>query len=171
MLIEFKKEERWKQLTDDKDKPFQSWEDYVQYPEPNGLGMAPASAKLVMEELDDSRLLGDVLVADAADRKAKEQQPHGGDRSKLDNKKGDINLAYPTGTSRAAALRRLRKDRPDIHARVLRGELTPNAGMIEAGFRKKPKSRKLSRVDRAKKLVEAMTKTEFQAFKKWVIER
>ena len=37
----------------------------------------------------------------------------------------------------AAALRRLRKDRPDIHARVLAGELSPHAGMIEAGFRKR----------------------------------
>ena len=37
-----------------------------------------------------------------------------------------------------SCLRRLRKDRPDIHARVLAGELSPHAGMIEAGFRKKP---------------------------------
>ena len=43
----------------------------------------------------------------------------------------------PSGNSRAAFLRRLRKDRPDIHARVLAGELSPHAGMIEAGFRKK----------------------------------
>ena len=44
----------------------------------------------------------------------------------------------PSGNSRAAFLRRLRKDRPDLHARVLAGELSPHAGMIEAGFRKKP---------------------------------
>jgi hypothetical protein len=43
----------------------------------------------------------------------------------------------PSGNSRAAALRRLRKTRPDIHARVLAGELTPHAGMVEAGFRKR----------------------------------
>jgi len=43
----------------------------------------------------------------------------------------------PVGNSRAYALRRLRKDRPDIHARVLAGELTPHAGMTEAGLRKK----------------------------------
>ena len=35
-------------------------------------------------------------------------------------------------------LRRLRKDRPDIHARVLAGELSPHGGMVAAGFRKKP---------------------------------
>ena len=47
----------------------------------------------------------------------------------------------PSGNSRAAFLRRLRKARPDIHARVLAGELSPHAGMIEAGFRKKPVQR------------------------------
>ena len=44
----------------------------------------------------------------------------------------------PSGNSRAAFLRRLRKDRPDIHARILAGEITPHGGMVEAGFRKKP---------------------------------
>jgi hypothetical protein len=42
----------------------------------------------------------------------------------------------PSGNSRAAFLRRLRKDRPDIHARVLAGEISAHAGMIEAGFRR-----------------------------------
>jgi hypothetical protein len=42
----------------------------------------------------------------------------------------------PSGNSRAAFLRRLREGRPDIHARVLAGELSPHAGMIGAGFRK-----------------------------------
>lgn len=66
---------------------------------------------------------------------------HGGDHGnqytggKVDN----INDAYrPTGTSRAAGLRRLRKDRPDLHARVLADELSVHAAMIEAGFRKRP---------------------------------
>jgi hypothetical protein len=34
----------------------------------------------------------------------------------------------PTGNSRAAALRRLRKDRPDLHEQVLKGEKTTNGG-------------------------------------------
>lgn len=42
----------------------------------------------------------------------------------------------PAGTSRDAALRRLRKDRPDLHARVLTGELTPHGAMVQAGFRR-----------------------------------
>ena len=42
----------------------------------------------------------------------------------------------PTGTSADSALRRLRKDRPDLHTRVLAGEMSPHAAMIEAGFRR-----------------------------------
>jgi hypothetical protein len=43
----------------------------------------------------------------------------------------------PVGNSRAYALRRLRDQRPDIHARVLAGEISPHAGTVEAGFRKR----------------------------------
>lgn len=41
----------------------------------------------------------------------------------------------PYGTSRAAGLRRLRKDRPDLHAEVLAGRLSTHAAMVQAGFR------------------------------------
>lgn len=41
------------------------------------------------------------------------------------------------GTSSTYALRRLRKSRPDLHADVLAGELSPHAAMVDAGFRKR----------------------------------
>jgi hypothetical protein len=47
-------------------------------------------------------------------------------------------LAEATGNSAAAALRRLERSRPDILDRVLAGELSPHAGMLEAGFRRRP---------------------------------
>ncbi len=62
------------------------------------------------------------------------QRKHGGDRSKIDN----IQLAAPSGTSTEAALRRLRKDRPDLHQRVINKELSAHAGMIEAAVDKFP---------------------------------
>lgn len=43
----------------------------------------------------------------------------------------------PSGTSRDAALRRLRKDRPDLHAEVLAGRLTAHAAAVQAGFRRR----------------------------------
>jgi len=57
----------------------------------------------------------------AADVAAKLEQPHGGDRRsesfKDDTEKSDIHVDRPSGTSAAAAHRRLRKDRPDITRR------------------------------------------------------
>jgi hypothetical protein len=44
-------------------------------------------------------------------------------------------LGRPEGNSRDKALRRLRDRRPDLHARVLGGELSAHRAMIEAGFR------------------------------------
>lgn len=73
---------------------------------------------------------------DAADR-ANLRRAHRTAES-VDNGGKDINTSgRPTGTSRAYALRRLREQRPDIHARVLAGEISPHAGMVEAGLRKR----------------------------------
>lgn len=41
------------------------------------------------------------------------------------------------GTSKDYALRRLRKDAPELHADVLAGRLTAHAAMVRAGFRPK----------------------------------
>jgi hypothetical protein len=60
---------------------------------------------------------------------------HGGDRSKDNN----VMLAPDTtqGNSNTYALRKLRKDRPDLHTKVLAGKLSPHAAMIQAGFRQR----------------------------------
>jgi len=81
-------------------------------------------------------------AVEAIDRAIKEAQPHGGDRRSDSFKFNNIQLetAPPVGTSQAAALRRLRKDRPDLLERVLLpkghdGRLTAHAAMVEAGWR------------------------------------
>lgn len=53
----------------------------------------------------------------------------------------------PTGGT-TQVLRRLRKDRPDLHARVLGGELSPHAAMVEAGFRQETVSVPISDLQR-----------------------
>lgn len=53
------------------------------------------------------------------------------------------------GTSRDYALRRLRKDAPELHAEVLAGHLSAHAAMIEAGFRKRTISVRLDRPESA----------------------
>jgi hypothetical protein len=62
------------------------------------------------------------------------QRPRGRPKN-VSNGKADRNISRPSGTTAAYALRRLRKDRPDIHAKVLAGEMSAHAGMVEAGFR------------------------------------
>jgi hypothetical protein len=74
-LQEFKKKERWKQLTDNDGNSFQTWEDYVQYPEPNGVGLPAASVEAILEAVDNA-LLGEVMGNHGGDRrseKAKDQ--------------------------------------------------------------------------------------------------
>jgi len=43
----------------------------------------------------------------------------------------------PQGNSAQAAIRRLRKDRPDLHADVIAGKVSPHGAMVAAGFRPK----------------------------------
>lgn len=45
--------------------------------------------------------------------------------------------ARPTGNTKSAALRRLRKDRPDLHKQVIDKNMSAHKAMVEAGFRKK----------------------------------
>ncbi len=48
-----------------------------------------------------------------------------------------VNGARPAGNTADSAIRRLRKDRPDLHAQVLAKAISPHAAMVEAGFRRK----------------------------------
>lgn len=43
----------------------------------------------------------------------------------------------PEGNRRSTALRRLRKDAPELHSEVLAGRLSAHAAMVQAGFRPK----------------------------------
>ena len=93
---------------------------------------APTAGLGISVEVLRKLVQDDPVAVDALDRAT--QGKHGGDRSKLDN----IQLAEaPTGTSEAATVRRLRKDRPDLHAKYLANEISANAAAILAGFRPK----------------------------------
>lgn len=47
----------------------------------------------------------------------------------------NVTTMRPDGNTAQKAIRRLRKDRPDLHEMVLNRELSPHAAMVEAGFR------------------------------------
>ena len=67
----------------------------------------------------------------------------------------------PTGNAARAALRRLRKDSPSLHARVLAGELSPHAAMLEAGFRKRMISIPIEDAERAARAIRSNASPEF----------
>lgn len=68
----------------------------------------------------------------------------------------------PSGTSRAAALRRIRKDRPDLLERVLAGELSANAAAVEAGFR-----RRLTTIEQVQRLLLKLDASEVAQVLEW----
>ncbi|MGC1416885.1 MAG: hypothetical protein WA817_16485 [Candidatus Acidiferrum sp.] len=70
----------------------------------------------------------------------------------------------PTGTSSSAALRRLRKSRPDLHKKVLEGELSANAAAVKAGFRPKTITVRVDTAENAlKPLIELFGKAKLRA--------
>ena len=71
----------------------------------------------------------------------------------------------PSGTDKDRSLRRLRESRPDIHVRVLAGELSPHAGMIEAGFRDKTITIPLDPVKAARVIKRHFSGSELQQLK------
>jgi hypothetical protein len=101
---------------------FVTFAEYIDAVPPEGLGATVSLVRrLVADDPEASDLLDKAL-----------QRKSGRPTETVDNVH---DIARPTGNAAATSLRRLRKHRPDIHARVLNGEITPHAGMIEAGLR------------------------------------
>lgn len=78
---------------------------------------------------------GSMAALDALDRAVQRPRYLNTSRADLNNIKD--RAEYPAGTSSTQALRRLRKDRPDLHAEVLAGNTSAHAAMVTAGFRPK----------------------------------
>ena len=101
---------------------FASFAEFVTTHRPRGLGTS-------IERLEDL-CHRDIKLLDMI-KEAVRRPPHV--HSDLSIRK----VTYPVGTTRARALRHLRDHRPDLHNRVIAGELSPNAAMICAGFRRR----------------------------------
>lgn len=119
-------EEAWRSFVTQRGElvEYDRFEEFVATPPLKGLG---ASVDLVRTLVRD-----DPVALDLFDQAT--QHAVGRPQETLSNMQ---DKAAPTGTSREAGLRRLRKDRPDLHAEVLAGALSTHAAMVKAGFWRK----------------------------------
>lgn len=97
-----------------------SFRDFITRHPPAGLGADPETVRRVIEKTDP-------------DLEVKFREAMNSQGVKLH----DNVMEAEQGNSRAYTLTRLQKDYPEIFERVKAGELSANAGAIEAGFRKK----------------------------------
>lgn len=106
---------------------------FIEADPPDGLGTdAKTLRRLCADDPEAAALLEGALTQKQGNPTGNNQFTE--DAGNFDNIQ--VSSSAPTGTSRAAGLRRLRKDRPDLHERVAAGEMKVNAAMVEAGFRK-----------------------------------
>jgi hypothetical protein len=106
-------------------------------------------------DLDDARQAVRAIKNSTTDKKDREQQRSVGRPEILYDNQKDVQEFAPTGNRTDAMLRRLRHaaedpNRPDqrvaaIYQRVLAGEISAHAGMVEAGFRKRPPNLAISK--------------------------
>ncbi len=104
---------------------FSRFEDFVTTPPLEGLGTDLRTLKNLCRD--------DPAALDALDR-ATAKPNH---RPETNNNIMSSSEPAKQGTSNTYALRKLRKDRPDLHEQVIAGEKSPHAAMVEAGFRKR----------------------------------
>jgi hypothetical protein len=106
---------------------FDTFAAFCEKPRPWGLGTDIATLKRFCNH--------DETALNAIDEVTR--QGHGGDRRSEAFKAGNARLETgPNKNTRQHAIRHLRDKRPDLHAKVLAGELTPHRAMVLAGLRR-----------------------------------
>lgn len=117
-------EESWREFTTQRGEhvTHERFADFVTTPPLAGIGAdVPLLRRIVADDLE---------AVDLLDRALRGRQ---GERTDLLDISKEVKA--PTGTTKEAALRRLRKDRPELHADVLAGNLSAHAAMVQAGYR------------------------------------
>ena len=120
LLAKVLDEELWREFkTPRGEARHDSFESFVTTPPTQGLGTSVALIR---------RIVGD-------DPKARDLLDQAMQRTCADNKPVNNVNERPVGNTADQALRRLRKERPDLHAQVLEGTTSPHGAMVAAGFR------------------------------------
>lgn len=109
---------------------FTRFADFVSAPLVEGLGANLEIIRKLIRDDPEALSLFDQAV------QGKPGNPSGANQYQSGTVDNIHDSTRPTGTSAQAALRRLRKNRPDLLKRVEAGELSAHSAMIEAGFLK-----------------------------------
>lgn len=137
-------EEAWREFTTSRGEhvTYERFADFVVTPPLKGLG---SDIDLVCRIVADDKGTFDLLDQAL-------QNPVG------TNVPGNNVTTQPAGNNAAKALRRLRKDAPELHAEVLAGNLSAHGAMVKAGYRPKTISVPVTRPEAvAKSLLKYMS--------------
>jgi hypothetical protein len=123
----------WKECHDKNGQPFKSFEAFAAAPFWFGLNSTVNELKAFCIKHDDVRR----LIDEAVDPAPLVDYSEAGAKGGRGNKASD-NITGFRGTDPTYTLKRLKRDRPDLAEKVVRGELSAHAAAIDAGFRKQP---------------------------------
>ncbi|MFI6291422.1 hypothetical protein ACIBEJ_07520 [Nonomuraea sp. NPDC050790] len=123
---------------------------------PRGLGVTPGLVRaLVADDLDVAARLDQALTATRPDQETEpfhEAEPfQGAEPAHEVAPDQEAEPAQEAERPETPALRRLREDAPALHSKVVAGELSTNAAMVQAGFRPRTISVPVSRPENAAK--------------------
>lgn len=150
ILAEIISGRKWIGRRDFEGREFRSFEDFASRPLWDGLGCTTDDLLAICRKREDVKQLI---------RGAVEPQPthvDAGTKGGRGNKATD-NVSGFYGNASTYALKRLKRDAPELFDRVVAGELSANAAAIEAGFRKK-----LTPFEQVKRLIPKLTADERQ---------
>jgi hypothetical protein len=123
--------EAWKVLDDAKGQPFMSFELFCTHRRPQGLGYEIGHIERIIHERSEREVAGAIRAAQASG-------PHGNLPGEMNSRnRVDVVNPAPTkgGNSQSYLASRLKRDRPDIAARVEAGEFkSMRAAAVEAGI-------------------------------------
>jgi hypothetical protein len=143
-----------------KDTEFDDFIKFIEAYPPEGLGTTYDILHDLCGKDDEARDVLDKAV----------QRKRGNQTGNNQHKRGNVDIinisSRPTGTSKEANLRRLRKSAPELHQKVIAGEMSTNAAMVQAGFRREPTT-----VEKMQKLWLKMTPEEKEQFQIWATEQ
>lgn len=127
LFASFREAAYYRNCTKENGEPFGSWQEFVEYRDPFGLGLPVSVVEAIMAEPDEQKLIADVVASVPA--LAKPGRPPKGSENP------DRASRFPMGTnSPRYQLARIKRDHPDLAARIQAGELSVRDAAKQVGI-------------------------------------